>query len=248
MYNPFSLEDKAILVTGASSGIGRAVAIECSKLGASVIITARNEERLRETFFALSGEGHQMIIADLTSEVDLGRLVDNIPVLDGVVDNAGVGVMLPLQFISSDELERVFKINCFSPMILLKSLLKKKRFSRNSSVVFTSSIAGNSNVSPANAIYGASKSALTAYVKYAALELANKGIRCNAVHPGRIKTPLISNRLLSESDMAKDLEKYPMKRYGEPEEVACAVCFLLSDAASYITGSNLVVDGGRSLV
>ena len=114
-------------------------------------------------------------------------------------------------------------------------------------MVFTASITGYNNVAPANGIYGTSKSALSAYMKYAALELAGKGIRCNAVHPGRINTPLISNRMLTEEDVAKDVEQYPLKRYGEPSEVAYAIIYLLSDAASWVTGTNLVIDGGRSL-
>ena len=105
-------------------------------------------------------------------------------------------------------------------------------------MVFTASISGYNNVSPANGIYGASKSALSAYMKYAALELAGKGIRCNAVHPGRVNTPLIANRLLSQEDVAKDMEQYPLKRYAEPEEVAYAIIYLLSDASAFVTGSN----------
>ena len=132
-------------------------------------------------------------------------------------------------------------------MLLMKYLVKKKKLKNPSSVVFTASISGYNNVAPANGIYGSSKAALSAYMKYAALELAGKGIRCNAVHPGRVNTPLIENRLISQEDMLKDLEMYPLKRYAQPEEVAYAVIYLLSDAASFVTGSDLVIDGGRSL-
>ena len=116
-----------------------------------------------------------------------------------------------------------------------------------SSVVFTASISAYGNVAPANGIYGASKSALSTYMKYAALELAGKGIRCNAVHPGRIQTPLIENKLLTMEDVAKDIDVYPLKRYGKPEEVAHAIIYLLSDASLWVTGTHLVIDGGRSL-
>lgn len=250
MYNPFSLEDKTILVTGASSGIGRATAIECARLGATLVLTARNEERLCETLALLEGKDrpHQIIVADLTDEEQLTALVERVPVLDGCVNNAGVSAMLPVQFINMDDLERTYKVNCFSPILLIKMLLKKKRLQKGASVVFTSSIAGFTNVSPANAVYGSSKSALNAFVKYAALELAGKQMRFNSVHPGRVETPLIENRLTTQEDLQRDLEKYPMKRYGKPEEVARAIVFLLSEAASYITGTSLVVDGGRSLV
>lgn len=249
MYNPFSLQGKTILITGASSGIGRTTAIECSKLGANVVITGRDTDRLDETFSALHGDynSHIKIVADLTNENELGQLVDLLPILDGCVNNAGVGKMLPLQFYSTEVLENIFGINTFAPMLLMKYLVKKKKLKNPSSVVFTASISGYNNVAPANGIYGSSKAALSAYMKYAALELAGKGIRCNAVHPGRVNTPLIENRLISQEDMLKDLEMYPLKRYAQPEEVAYAVIYLLSDAASFVTGSDLVIDGGRSL-
>lgn len=249
MYNPFSLQGKTILITGASSGIGRTTAIECSKLGANVVITGRDADRLDETFSALHGDAnsHIKIVADLTNENELQQLVDSLPILDGCVNNAGIGKMLPLQFYSTELLENIFGINTFAPMLLMKYLVKKKKLKNPSSVVFTASISGYNNVAPANGIYGSSKAALSAYMKYAALELAGKGIRCNAVHPGRVNTPLIENRLISQEDMLKDLEIYPLKRYAQPEEVAYAIIYLLSDAASFVTGSDLVIDGGRSL-
>lgn len=248
MFNPFSLEGKTILITGASSGIGRATAIECSKSGATLILTGRREDALVETVTSLHGIGHKYILCDLSSEQGCLSIADELPVLDGVVSNAGIGKMLPVQFYSEDTLEEVFSINTFAPMLLLKALVRKKKLKNPSSVIFTSSISGYSNIATANGIYGASKSALTSYMKYAALELAGKGIRCNAVHPGRINTALIkNNRLLSDEDIAKDIEQYPLKRYGEPEEVAYAIIYLLSDAAAWVTGSNLVIDGGRSL-
>lgn len=249
MYNPFSLQGKTILITGASSGIGRTTAIECSKLGANVCITGRDADRLDETFSALHGDAnsHIKIVADLTNENELQQLVDSLPILDGCVNNAGIGKMLPLQFYSTEVLENIFGINTFAPMLLMKYLVKKKKLKNPSSVVFTASISGYNNVAPANGIYGSSKAALSEYMKYAALELAGKGIRCNAVHPGRVNTPLIENRLISQEDMLKDLEMYPLKRYAQPEEVAYAIIYLLSDAASFVTGSDLVIDGGRSL-
>ena len=248
MYNPFSLEGKTILVTGASSGIGRVTAIECAKLEATLILTGRNVQNLHETLQTLEGEkGHQVIAADLSNEDECGELVASLPMLDGFVCNAGIGKMIPIQFYSSDVLEEVFGVNVFAPMLLVKLLVRKKKMKNPSSVVFTASISAYGNVSPANGIYGASKSALSTYMKYAALELAGKGIRCNAVHPGRIQTPLIENKLLTAEDVARDVDVYPLKRYGKPEEVAHAIIYLLSDASSWITGTNLVIDGGRSL-
>ena len=249
MYNPFSLQGKTILVTGASSGIGRSTAIECSKLGATLILTGRNEDRLKSTFDALEEREntHQIFVADLRQPDELSALVNSLPILDGCVNNAGIGKTLPMQFLSLNELENIFNINCFSPMLLTKELVRKKKFCKSSSLVYTLSIAGNYNILPGNSLYGCAKAALSAFVKYAALELSSKGIRCNGVCPGMIHTPFIERMAFSEEDLAKDIEKYPLKRYGRPEEVAHAIIYLLSDAAAWVTGTNLVIDGGRSL-
>lgn len=249
MYNPYSLEGKTILVTGASSGIGQTTAIECSKLGATVIITARDVHRLTKTKESLVGPDrpHQLIAADLTTDEQRKALIDALPPLDGVVSNAGIGKMTPIQFYSLEDLAHVFGVNSFVPMLLLKDLLRGKKLKKSSSIVFTTSVAGESNFTPTNGIYGASKSALGCYMKYAALELAAKGIRCNAVCPACVNTPLIDKCRLTDEDMQRDIAKYPLKRYGEPKEIAHAIIYLLSDAAAWITGSSLIIDGGRSL-
>lgn len=250
MHNPFSLEGKRILVTGASSGIGRATAIECARQGATLVLNGRNEKALLETKEALEGQDcreHTLFVADWSDKQTYERIGIELPALDGAVCNAGISKMLPVQFYSEETLEEVFQVNCFAPMLLMTHLVRQKKLKKPSSVVFTASISGYSNVAPANGIYGASKSALSAYMKYAALELAGKGIRCNAVHPGRIQTPLIENRLLTEEDVKKDIASYPMGRYGKPEEVAYAIVYLLSDAAAWVTGTDLLIDGGRSL-
>ena len=249
MNNPFSLEGKTILVTGASSGIGRTTAIECSKLGATLILTGRNEERLIETLRYLDNKEkeHKYYVADLADSSEIVRLVSLLPQLDGCVNNAGIGKTLPVQFISSEELERIFRLNTFAPMLLTKELAKKKKMSNSSSIVYSLSIAGNFNILPGNSIYGSAKTALSAFIKYAAIELAGKGIRCNGVSPGMVNTELIKNLPISAEDLQKDMSQYPLKRYAEPEEVAYAIIYLLSDASSFVTGSNLVIDGGRSL-
>ena len=131
--------------------------------------------------------------------------------------------------------------------MLTKELVRRKKLANPSSVVFTLSIAGNFNVLPGNAIYGSAKTALSAFIKYATLELAGKGIRCNGVSPGMVNTELIKNLPISAEDLQKDMSLYPLKRYAKPEEVAYAIIYLLSDASAFVTGSNLVIDGGRSL-
>ncbi len=250
-YNPFTLAGKTILVTGASSGIGRATAIACSRMGARVILSGRNSDALAETLVQMESPGlgleHAVFQTDLTDDRAVENLVENCPDLDGLVNNAGISMLKPIHFVNKDDLQRMFDIDTFVPVLLLKTLVRKKKMKRPSSVVFTSSISGFTNYAPGVSVYGACKSALNAFMKYAALEFAGKGIRCNAVNPGRTVTPLIMHNELSEKDVAKDIEKYPMERYARPEDIANAILFLLSDASSYITGSNLVIDGGRSL-
>lgn len=250
MNNPFSLSGKKILITGASSGIGKATAIECSKLGANyLLLTGRKLEALRETASCLTGNCEiKLIQCDLQFESQIVDLVSESDKLDGVVLNAGISELKLLQFATLNDFEEIFNINCFSPIILLRHLLKKKKINESASLVFTSSISGNTNVSIGNGLYGASKAALTSLMKYLAVELSNKKIRCNSVHPGRVETPLIQKNFLDQDSLNKDIQKYPLKRYGKPEEVAYAIIYLLSDATSWITGTSLVIDGGRSLV
>lgn len=247
MYNPYSLEGKTILVTGASSGIGRATAIECSKLGAKVVIVGRNEKRLQETITAMTGEGHTYIVCDMSDSENLNKLVEDTPKLDGLVNNAGVGNMSPISFIKEEVMNDVFKINTFAPILLLKVLSKKKKFNKNASVVFTSSVAGLGAASTGNGIYTATKGAISAFIKVAALEFSTKGIRVNAVCPGMTRTPLIENESVQQEELQKDMERYPLKRYAEPEEIAWGIIYLLSDASNFVTGDNLVIDGGLNV-
>lgn len=250
-YNPYSLENKTILVTGASSGIGQATAIECSKLGANVIITARNEERLKKTFDSLDvsqGQKHQMVVADMSLTEGIEALVNSIPALDGLSSNAGMAIgNKPIKFIKDDDIQAIMQTNTYSHAILAKLLFKKKLLNKNASCVFTASIGGTCSYGPGNTIYGMSKAALESFVKYAAIEFATRGIRCNNVCPGMIETPLINLDALTDEDKAVDAEKYLMKRYGQPIEVARTTAFLLSDASSFITGTSIVVDGGYTV-
>ena len=243
MYNPMSLVGKTILVTGASSGIGQAVAIECSKLGATVICTARNEARLRETLALMVGEGHSYIAADLTDSAALDSLVEQLPKLDGVSHNAGVGQTLLTGFATDEKVDAIFHINALSVVQLQTRLLQKRKISKGASIVFMSSV-GASRVSPGNAFYGMTKAALVPYMKGLAREYGKKNIRANSVHPGMVKTPLIYRGQLSEEDYEKDVKKYPLGRYGEPADVAHLVAFLLSPASSWISGCQYFIDGG----
>ena len=246
-YNPFSLEGKTVLVTGASSGIGRTTAIECSKMGASVIITARNEERLKATLESLStefGQTHQMVLADLSSEEGVNALVEELPHLDGVSLNAGIVKTLPVKFINKDDLTEVLNVNMMGPILLAQRLLKKKKITRGSSVVFTSSIGGVMISTVGNTMYGVSKGGLNAFMKGMALEMASIGIRSNSVNPGFVATSILSAGTISEEQLKKNVAAYPLGRFGKPEDIAYAIIYLLSDASSWVTGHTLVIDGG----
>ena len=243
MYNPYSLEGKTVLVTGASSGIGRATAIECSKLGAKVVITARHEERLKETLSALEGNGHQLILCEVTSDDDLTNLVETVPVLDGLVCNAGINKLVPIRQLKAEDLNHIFEVNTFSSIILLQKLMKKKKLAEDASVVYTSSISGIGAAAVGESMYIASKGALSAFVKAAALECSKKGIRVNAVCPGMVKTEMSDAYDLNEGDN-EDLKNYPLGRYANPVDIAWAIIYLLSNASSWVTGTNLVIDGG----
>lgn len=246
-YNPFSLQGKTVLVTGASSGIGQETAIQCSKLGAKVIITARNEERLKETLSQMEGEGHQMILAELTNQDDLGRLIDEVGELQGLVLCAGWGITAPFPFSTKEKFDAVFGINFFAPVELLRLLVKKKKMAKESSVVIVSSIGGVKSFQLGNGIYGASKAALNSTMKFCAKELATKKIRVNSVNPGMVNTKLIQGGTITEEQHKLDMEKYPLKRYGEPEDIAYGIIYLLSNASTWITGHSLVIDGGYTI-
>lgn len=248
MYNPFSLEGKTILVTGASSGIGRAIAIECSKMGAVVFLSARNDARLRETLDAMEGNGHQIIVADLTDEEAIKALVEQVPQLDGVVCAAGISMLKPIQVLSEKDIQTIFATNYSAPVLLTKTLVKKRKLNNEASLVYISSVSGNGNTATALSLYGSSKSALNSFAKYAALELSGKKIRCNTICPGRIETNLLQNQTMSAEDLEKDIAKYPLHRYGKPEEVAQTTVYLLSDATKWITGTSITIDGGRTLL
>lgn len=250
MYNPFSLEDKTIMVTGAGGGIGRATAVSCAKMGATIIVTDINEATLTETLDILrkeSPKNHQMFVADLTKQNELDSLVSESPALDGMVCNAGISKVLPIQFLNEEDLNRITSINAFAPMYLTQKIYKKKKINKGGSIVFTESISGVKMVSMGGVMYAVSKNALDAFMRNAALEFAARNIRVNSVNPSRVNTNIVKNAVYSAEEVEKDTQTYPLKRYAEPEEIANAIVFLLSDASSYITGHALIIDGGKTL-
>ena len=248
MINPFSLAGKTVLVTGASSGIGRAIAIECSRMGATLIISGRNPERLNETFNQLEGLNHSQIVVDLLDEDQVTILIENLPLIDGIVHSAGMGATLPFQLTTKSKLDEIFSVNFTCPVIMTQRLLKLKKINKGASIVWISSIAGNLCVSYGSSMYSATKSAVNGMVKGMALDLSPKKIRVNSVNPAVIETSISSHNFITKEQFMEEIKNYPLKRYGKPEEVAYATIFLLSDASAWITGSHLLIDGGYTLL
>jgi NAD(P)-dependent dehydrogenase (short-subunit alcohol dehydrogenase family) len=247
MYNPFSLEGKTILITGASSGIGRATAIECSKMGAKIIACGRNKERLENTLELLQGKDHKMFLGDLRDLNGIRSLVENVTSIEGLVLAAGKGLTVPFLFSKPEMFNDVFANNFFSHAEILRLFAKKKILRPSASVVIIVSVGGTNIFVPGNVVYGTAKSALNSLVRFAAIELSNKRIRVNGISPGMTETPLIHEGVITEEQLEQDKEGYPLKRYGQPEDIAKGAVYLLSDASSWVTGHTLVIDGGISI-
>lgn len=242
-----SLHRKNILVTGASSGIGRQIAITAASIGATVTLVGRNEERLKETLIAMAGEGHQFLVLDLAEQASFEAIVAKSKQFDGVVFNAGVVEYAPIKFLSFDKIYKIFSININSNIILSQQLLKNKLVAKKGSLVFISSISSKLGV-PGTALYAASKAALSAFAKVLASEVASQGIRSNSVCPGIVLTAMTDQAMeaTSTEDMEKGALLYPLG-YGEPQDVAGMVMYLLSDISKWVTGTDIILDGGLTL-
>lgn len=241
--NIFGLFGKKILITGASSGIGRGIAIACSKAGASLLITGRNEDRLIATIASLEGCGHNYFICDLTNKQDIVRLVDAVPRLDGVVHCAGIGQRILSRHLTDDDVDSVMSTNFVGPVILQSRLLHEKRIKKGGSIVFIASMAAWSP-SIGNSIYSASKGAIISYANCLSLEVAPQKIRVNSICPAMVWTNMIESQNQVSESFHEDENKYPLKRYGSPEDIANLAMFLLSDASEWMTGSSIKISGG----
>ncbi len=239
----FSLEGKTVLVTGASSGIGRQVAISVAEAGANLFITGRNPERLSECLQMLPGKGHRMFVADLVDEEQINELVNFTEKLDGVVLSAGITTHMPVKFIREKDINEIFEINFQAPILLAGRLLKKKKVNSGASFIFMSSIASEKAYF-GGALYSSAKSAIETYSRTLALELAPKKIRSNCLLPTFVKTPMVegAGETIS-SEVLKRFEELSPLGFGEPKDVANAVIFFLSDASKWITGINIPLGG-----
>jgi NAD(P)-dependent dehydrogenase (short-subunit alcohol dehydrogenase family) len=245
----FCLKGKTVVITGASSGIGRECAITCSRAGAQLILLGRDEARLEETHQKLNGDGHLMIRGDLTLEDSMETVVngihDFVEEIHGLVHAAGVSPALPFRISSRRKVREAFEINVFAGYELARQLVKQsKPIEGMMSLVFIASVMG-SRGEKAKSIYGMTKGALIAGCKSLSVELADKNIRVNTISPGVVETPMsaVSPYRKSKEVMEEVLRKHPLG-LGLPEDVAASVLFLLSDEARHITGHDLRVDGG----
>lgn len=246
MDSPFQLHRKTILVTGASSGIGKAIAILLANQGANIVLTARNEKRLNQTFNELSTGEHLVYSADLSIEEEIKALVQNLPELDGLVLNAGLVKTLPVRFIKKENLEEMFSLIVYGAALLIQQLIKSKKLKNGSSICFISSVASK-KFTLGNSMYSAAKGAINSFAQSVALELAPKQIRVNAVLPGYITTNILDDSSISEEQLNLHLKNYPLGRFGQPEDVAGLVLFLMSDLSTWMTGSLITIDGGYTL-
>ena len=248
MFNPFSLEGKTILITGASSGIGRQCAIDCSKSGARVVLVARNEERLKETLLMMEGKEHLLCPFDLNDLSEIKKIINDIiskvGKLDGFIHSAGIEKTNPVKLLNTEDYELVYKTNCLSAFEIVKHLDNIKNFKTGGSIVLIASISG---VIARNGLsaYAASKGALISSARVMASEMSRRQIRVNTVSPGTILTPMMNKVLenMPEEDKKKRVEGFPLG-LGSLTDISYACIYLISDASRWVTGQNLIVDGG----
>ncbi|MGE8398597.1 MAG: SDR family NAD(P)-dependent oxidoreductase [Burkholderiales bacterium] len=239
-HAPFSLQGKTILVTGASSGIGRQTAINCAQHGANVVITGRDASRLEETFTQLKGAGHARMTADLTSAADRENLLNLTPSIHGLVHCAGQQKHCPIRQLSEQAMTDMYAINFLAPVMLTQRLLHTNAIATSGSIIFLLSTAahiGTRGIGP----YSAMKAGLVGIIRCLALEQAKRKIRVNGISPSAVATPMWGTEQL-EAQKAR----HPLG-LGTPDDVANAAVYLLSDASRWVTGTSLIMDGGAIL-
>ena len=251
MLKQFSLVGKTVVITGASSGIGRACAIICSHAGATVVLIGRHEGRLDETLGMMDNPAmHFVRVFDLANDLDscdvlVKGITAKVGKIHAIIHAAGVPSTLPFRSLNQKHLNEVFQTNVFGATLLTKHMVRAASFcEEGGSIVFITSVMGMVGEN-AKSVYGMSKGALIAGAKTMALEYADKGIRFNCVSPGVVITPMSMQSEYSKNETAMGIveKKHPLG-FGTPEDVANACVFLVSDASKWITGTNLVVDGG----
>ena len=253
MMNPFSLENKIILVTGASSGIGAQCAIDFSRMGAKVILIARNIECLKQTLSKMEGSGHAYYSVDVTDFRALSCIiklaVNEVGKISGVVHCAGISSVLPLKLVKEEDIDNIMRTNVFSAIQLVREVTHVGCYDKSNgiSIIFLSSIMGVVGES-CKSLYIFSKGAIIAGVRSLAVELAPKNIRVNCISPGVIVTNINKNaRHIVDPERRKELENKHLLGLGETTDISNACIYLLSNGARWVTGQNIIVDGGYSV-
>lgn len=245
-----SLENKNVLIVGATSEIGRSTALSCARMGAGLFLSGRNEAALKAVVADVKEQCSAAEVADalcdLACDESVEAFIGRLPKLDGIVFVAGTLSTMPCKMHRKTDVEKALEVNFNAVVAMMATLMREKKVAKGASVVFVSSVMGNLLAEKGNALYGASKAALTAYSKTLALELAGRKVRVNTVMPGVVRTKFLNNVDLDEEYFKADEAKYPLG-YGTPDDVAPGIVFLLSDEARWITGTSLVMDGGRTL-
>lgn len=248
LFSPFSLTGKTILITGANSGIGQQCAVDCSKMGARVVLIARNKERLLETLDLMEGEGHQYFIYDLTDIDGIGSFISiiakEVGKFDGFIHAAGIEITKPFRITTPTDFDILYKVNFVSGIEIVRFLSSAHSFNNGGSIVFIASITATIG-RRGLAAYSASKGAIVSAVRPIALELANRNIRVNSISPGTIMTPMIIDYLntLDEDSYKKRVDGFPLG-LGQTTDISLACVYLLSSASKWITGQNIIIDGG----
>lgn len=246
--HPFSLENKRILVTGASSGIGKSASIALSQAGAKIILVARDAGKLSDTLSQLSGSGHVSVPYDLTQleniPVWMKELAQEIGVLDGLLHCAGLHMAKPLKLLNTVDLESIWRVNVSSAVMLSKGFRQKNVRSLEANIVLMSSVVAEYG-EVAIAAYASTKGAIHALIKSLAIELASEKIRVNGVAPGVVKTGMTDAMFakMSPESIAAIDNMHPLG-LGDPKDIAHAIVYLMSPAARWVTGEVIHVDGG----
>ncbi len=242
--NPFSLLGKRVLVTGASSGIGRQISISFSKMGANVVLSGRSAQRLSETLVAMSPGEHVVIPADIVDDVQRINLADQAGELNGIVHCAGTSALSPIRLASQKHLRNLYILNYESPILLTQRLLYRKAIKNSGAILFIASIAAHIGV-PGVGAYSGTKAALLATVRCLAMELIKQKIRVNCLSPSLVSSPLLD--LMAQNVSLDEKSRDHPLGLGTPEDVANAAIYFISDASRWVTGTTLVMDGGLTI-
>lgn len=247
-FNPFTLDGKRIVITGASSGIGQQCAISCSRMNARVVLIGRNADRLAETLGRMKGEGHISVSLDITDydriPAIVKSIVDSVGKIDGLIHCAGISTTLPLNLVTNEKLVEFMSTNVLSAINLSRELFKRKYSNDGGSIIFMASVMGVVG-ERGKMLYGLTKGALISGARSLACELSKRNIRVNCISPGAIQTP-INEKLphMADPELRAQLEDKHLLGLGKTTDIANGCIYLLSDAARWITGQNLIIDGG----